>query len=475
MWLTWLSTVMLSDTSLHGSTSSCLHNFTWPSQRSGGVFCKDSYASAYIAPQQNRACDFITIRALVIPETTEEVSYVVKYASDRDIQISYVGGGHSYTCKSVISDSLQISLRMFNHVSFDAVGLTVTFGGGVLLAEVIAKVSTDHYTVPHGECDSVGATAFSLHGGVNGPVTRVSGLGNESIVGMTVVTTNGSVLSLNAYSPGILQQRMWNAMRLAGSSFGIVTETTMRVTDEPQPAVYAFLVRLTTPEFAEVYKNAIDYVRSNGRDADVTFDRAGPVRAIPNTKGEYDPSLFNIVISVRRRHSLLGLVERVRPLAMLLHVLPVTSWWSLTPIPDFIDDWTIATVSAGPDVTTTFVCYELDSCDTSSIVSRMTEQYREYAYTTADRNCWLNFFTQTNFDGKMCYQYSCPHEAHYQRELERLDRLNQKECPAFVRYYNIPAVWAPDARDYLTHNYDDLKQLKLEIDPHGVFNPLSGV
>merc|ERR1712232_505645 len=64
---------------------------------------------------------------------------------------------------------------------------------------------------------------------------------NESIVAMQVVTAAGTLVNLSTSSTGV-EAELWRAMKVAGSSFGIVTSLTIRLFDAPPRPSTAFLV-----------------------------------------------------------------------------------------------------------------------------------------------------------------------------------------------------------------------------------------
>ena len=94
---------------------SCLSGFALPSGK-GSVSCADTSQVASFPLLQNGVCARILPAAVVVPYDEEDVSYTVLYASHNEYPLSYVGGGHSYTCKSAIQDSIQISMRNFKNI-----------------------------------------------------------------------------------------------------------------------------------------------------------------------------------------------------------------------------------------------------------------------------------------------------------------------------------------------------------------------
>ena len=139
------------------------------------------------APLHNAVCRADVARAVVYPENEADVAEVLRYSRENNVTVSYRGGGHSYTCKSMIRDSIQMDMRHFDQVVVDETRNRVTLGAGVIFSEVLRKISPRRYTIAHGGCHSVGVAGYYLHGGIHAPATRLIGLGNETVVAMRVV------------------------------------------------------------------------------------------------------------------------------------------------------------------------------------------------------------------------------------------------------------------------------------------------
>ena len=454
--------------------SSCLTNYS-----SGRVNCASNAIASFPA-LQNGACAHIHPYALVTPTTEAEVSYAVRYASARGMPLSYVGGGHAYTCKSVIRGSLQISMRNFKSINVqrdDDGGGTVTMGTGVLFSEVFEHISTKQNAIAHGGCHSVGVAGFYLHGGIHAPATRLTGVGNATVEAMRVITADGLVHALTREVDGVAgapRNDLWRAMLVAGSSFGIATSLTVRFLAEPEASMYVFLVRMDEEQFTNTLISGIDRVREDGTDAFVTLDGAGPVRFTPFTTKKLDPSLYIFQVSVRNTWQWVPQFTRqLAASAYLLAQLPPVTWPSFTTLPQTIEDLSVAYDVTGSAFTSTFMCFEESHCDLRPIVRRLTDHYRSYAYADTAENCWQVFSTLTSFPDKVCFEYNCPDRAVFHRELEWIDDMNKRDCPSFVRYYNVPSFWAPHGQDYFT-NYDQLVAWKIKWDPNRTLNALSG-
>ena len=444
----------------------CLLNFTLPSF--GDVYCPSTDLPLFSSTQQ-KVCNRIQPAAVVIPNTEEDVAYTVNYVRTRGLVLSYISGGHSYTCTSSKPNSVQMSMRNFDQVIDNNNG-SITVGGGVAFHGIFNVLDRQKYTLAHGECDSVGMAAFSMHGGVNPKVTRISGLGNESILSMRVVLANGTTTYLDRFSP---DQDLWRAMRIAGSSFGIATQLTLRYVDEPEPMGFAFVATLGTQQFSSLIRDGFKQTQDDGNDAFITFDRAGPLRAPMFSEPFVDLKQYNFYFSARRKSYVPSIVANALVYARFLSMLPTEAWPTVLAVPSTFDDWGYATFVATDEVISVWNCFDM-TCDIKSISHRLAEHYRDYSFADATRFCWQNMFAPSGFAGKMCYQYTCPDLPVFVRQLRALDEELNAMCPEYVRYYNMGVYWDSNASSYLTHNYGWLRNYKERVDPVGVLNRLSG-
>ena len=68
---------------------------------SGGIFRKGSKAYENRRNVHNGLCDKIFPDYIIVPESAEDVSIIIKAANDYKLPISVRSGGHSYTCQSI--------------------------------------------------------------------------------------------------------------------------------------------------------------------------------------------------------------------------------------------------------------------------------------------------------------------------------------------------------------------------------------
>ena len=437
-----------------------------------GIGGKVECDAASFAPLHNAVCRAHVPRAVVYPYTNDDVATTLRYAANRSIRISYRGGGHSYTCKSRLPDSIQLDMRYFDGIEVDEARGEVTVGTGVVFSELLRVIRPAERTIAHGGCLSVGVAGFFLHGGIHAPATRLIGLGNETVTAMTVVLANGTVAHLSAATP---HGGLWDAMRTAGSSFGIATSLTVRFLEEPEATSFVFLVSMDEAQFAAVGPRFVKRTRDDGNLAVVTMDGGGPQRLLRGLREELDPSIYTLQISVRNNQGRLldaWAVQYARAYAYLISEMPLAAAWSAVYLPSVVQDQSIAYDATGGGWVSTFLCLDPE-CPLERIILHLSKHFREYAYTDATQACWQVYSSTTSFHDKVCYEYNCPDMAVFHRELERLDRDVKEMCPSWIRSINVPSFHATHGSEYWA-DYEELAALRDIWDPDVILNPLAG-
>ncbi|KAF9262316.1 FAD-binding domain-containing protein [Marasmius fiardii PR-910] len=190
----------------------------------------DPFYDLNVVKAYNKAYD-ITPVAVVRPSTTDQVSKVVKCATDNAIKVQARSGGHSYGDYSIGGEdgALVIDMVNFQQFSMDQETGHATIGSGTLLGDVTKRLhDAGGRAMAHGTCPQVGIGGHATIGGL-GPVSRLWGSALDHIIEAEVVLANGTVVRTNEVnSPEVLY-----AVKGAGASFGVVTE--FKVITHPEP------------------------------------------------------------------------------------------------------------------------------------------------------------------------------------------------------------------------------------------------
>ena len=111
-----------------------------------------------------------------------------------------------------------------------------TSSPGVLWRELDAATQQHGFAVPGGEISHTGVAGLTLGGGV-GWLSRAYGLACDNLVGVELVTADGTILQVDEHERPEL---MWG-LRGGGGNFGVVTRFRFRLNPVPVP-MYAGMV-----------------------------------------------------------------------------------------------------------------------------------------------------------------------------------------------------------------------------------------
>lgn len=160
--------------------------------------------------------------AIVRPQTSDDVSHLIKFCSSSAIKFTIRSGGHNIFGSSIVQDALCIDLRSLKHVFISSSKTTATIGGGILINELAKELQKEGLVAASTEISSVGYVGWaSCGGGGYGPFMRNFGLGVDQIIGAKVVDANGEVKDAD--------EKLLKGIRGAGGAFGVIVEMTIKV------------------------------------------------------------------------------------------------------------------------------------------------------------------------------------------------------------------------------------------------------
>ena len=140
---------------------------------------------------------------------------------ERGVPFRVRSGGHSYAGFSTLAGGIILSLSRLNNLNFDESTGIATVGPAVTVQDMLDGILVPAgYGGVVGECPGVAEGGFVLGGGF-GFLSRKYGLGSDSVLGVRVVLTDGSVVVASEHNEPDL---FW-ALRGAGqNTFGVVTQ-----------------------------------------------------------------------------------------------------------------------------------------------------------------------------------------------------------------------------------------------------------
>lgn len=159
-------------------------------------------------------------RAIVRPQSEDDVSATVAYAAEKSIPVAIRAGGHDYLGRSGPTGALVLDLRDLKSVDIVDDGKAAVIGGGIIAMDLAnALVKTGH-TTTFGASNTVGHVGWATHGGY-GPFSGLFGLGVDQILGARVVDYQGRIFDAD--------DELLYGIRGAGSAFGVIVSLKIKI------------------------------------------------------------------------------------------------------------------------------------------------------------------------------------------------------------------------------------------------------
>ncbi|MFD7629031.1 FAD-binding oxidoreductase [Streptomyces sp. NPDC059851] len=166
---------------------------------------------------------------IVFAQNTQDVVNALTWARQNDVALRVRSGRHSLEGWSNVDNGLVIDISELKSVRIDSGARVATVGAGLNQLEAVTTLAEQNFAVTTGTEGSVGLAGATLGGGF-GFLTRWLGMACDSLIGAEVVVAEGAgcakVVKADLHNnPDLL----W-ALRGAGNgNFGIVTSLTYKV------------------------------------------------------------------------------------------------------------------------------------------------------------------------------------------------------------------------------------------------------
>ena len=184
---------------------------------------------------------------VALPQTTEEVSTLVKLSDESLLPIVPRGGGTSWYGGTVPNrGGVMLDMRkMSDVVAFDPDNRTVTVEAGVTWHDLENYVDARGFALPIVPTNAIGSTVGgAINSGVTGFGSMRGGSLRDAIVNLEVVLADGSVLKTGAAGDGGGQLANLTPIFFgAEGTLGVITKATLRLVTKPdvtKPLAYAF-------------------------------------------------------------------------------------------------------------------------------------------------------------------------------------------------------------------------------------------
>ncbi|EIW73969.1 FAD-binding domain-containing protein [Coniophora puteana RWD-64-598 SS2] len=198
----------------------------------------------------------VPVRA-VDARTVRDVQAAVRFAGEHGLRMVVKNTGHDYVGRSAGAGALMVWTHHMKNISYDAAFVpeggsanetlfysAFTFSAGVQWFEAYAAAKAKGRLIVGGLSagGSVGAAGGWIQGGGHSALSSTYGLGVDNAIQMTVVTANGTYLTVNKHQNSDL---FWALRGGGGGTFGVVTSVTYRT--YPSVPVVAAFFNVTSP------------------------------------------------------------------------------------------------------------------------------------------------------------------------------------------------------------------------------------
>ncbi|RAU97818.1 FAD-binding oxidoreductase [Mycolicibacter senuensis] len=154
----------------------------------------------------------------------DDIVAAVRYAVAAGAEIAVRSGGHSVAGHSATDGGIVIDLTQLRGVRVDAQARIAYVDAGATWGDVDPVTSRHGLACPGGVVSTTGVGGFSLGGGI-GWLSRAHGMTCDNLIGATLVTASGDVLTVSETEhPEVL----WG-LRGGGGNFGVVAQFVLRL------------------------------------------------------------------------------------------------------------------------------------------------------------------------------------------------------------------------------------------------------
>ena len=169
--------------------------------------------------------------------STDDVVLSLKFARDHNIRVSIVSTGHDYDGRNSGNNTLQLSFKTMKRKSIVDYGekkipaIRVETGNTWNEVHNYVKENMRSKVVIGGSDPSVGVAGWALGGG-HSPFSSMAGLGVDNALAFDMVLANGSSITADGDQN---TEVFWALRGGGGGTFGVVTNITFRLHDNPGP------------------------------------------------------------------------------------------------------------------------------------------------------------------------------------------------------------------------------------------------
>ncbi|MFJ9539306.1 FAD-binding oxidoreductase [Streptomyces sp. NPDC101225] len=300
-------------------------------------------------------------RPAAIAQCANEADVVrsVRFARELDLPVAVRGGGHSVAGMAVNDDGLVIDLRRLRAVTVDSADQAVRVAGGATMSELDRATQPYGLATTGGRASTTGVGGFVLGGG-SGWLDRCCGLAVDNLLGVELVTADGTLVQASADE----NPELFWALHGGGGNFGVATAITLKLHELPRFSI-ALIVCLPEhgPEAVRTYRDVIETAPVEASGAVLYF--TGPPDAFvpPHLVGTM---LCGVLLTYAGAED--GLRKLAEPLLALPHETEIVGAMPYADVQCMLDDppglrnyWSAEYLTGAPDDFVSAFCSLADS------------------------------------------------------------------------------------------------------------------
>ncbi|KAJ3062819.1 hypothetical protein HDU98_001335 [Podochytrium sp. JEL0797] len=183
------------------------------------------------------------------------IQAIIACATSLSIPIVARSGGHSYQALSLIDQGIVVDLSHFTSIKINTKNQTAIIGAGNWLGRVYVKLEAKGFSLPGGDCPTVGIAGHTLGGGF-GLISRQFGVILDWLVEVRLVDAEGNVRVVNENTDS---QLFWAIRGNGAGNFGIVTSFKFKlIPSKSQTLTYQVYSWDDTANFTQLISAYID-------------------------------------------------------------------------------------------------------------------------------------------------------------------------------------------------------------------------
>jgi FAD/FMN-containing dehydrogenase len=194
-------------------------------------------------------------RPAVIAQCANEADVVrsVCFGRELDLPIAVRGGGHSVAGMSLNYGGLVVDLRRMHDVTVRPGSHSVRIGGGATMSHLDRATQPYSLATTGGRVSTTGVGGFVLGGG-NGWLDRSCGLAVDNLLGVELVTADGTTVR----ATGEENPELFWALHGGGGNFGVATALTLKLHELPEFSIALLMYQPDAgPDVVRVFREIL--------------------------------------------------------------------------------------------------------------------------------------------------------------------------------------------------------------------------